>query len=255
MLKKLNSALKNPVLRLTLKATVVTGLLYLSVVGRRLFVIGYLAAAFYFYFKPFFGSKRRVGSFFVFLIVSLLAMSQLVAIAAPLKLMAAIILGMIFFFFLGAKNMVFINQPVIFDFINNFLFFLVFAVFFMADKSSWFLIKYSAAFAAIFLLFWEFVALQELRTKAEISAGPIFAKKNLFSASFSVLISQFMLATSYLPIGFLNASALCLVAVLCLKDLAINHFHGSLDRTVVLRNASLAVIFSLLIFAASKWQP
>ncbi|MFA4872121.1 MAG: hypothetical protein WC610_03665 [Patescibacteria group bacterium] len=81
------------------------------------------------------------------------------------------------------------------------------------------------------------------------------AKINLFSASLAVLISQFILIAAYLPIGFLNLAAISLVAVLALKDLTISHLYGHLNRSVILKNATMVLIFSVIIFIASKWQP
>ena len=108
---------------------------------------------------------------------------------------------------------------------------------------------------AIFLLFRNFLFFRDFQREIQAPVSLISAKINLFSVSLAVLTSQFILAAAYLPIGFLNLAAVSLVAVLALKDLTISHLSGSLNRSVVLKNATMVLIFSVIIFIASKWQP
>ena len=245
MLKKLNSVSKNPALRLAFRAIVFS--LALAFFGSsRSFGAFFLfiALAFYFYLKPFFEAKKYFFSFLIFLIAALLAISRLPAESGKWNFIAAAVFGLIFFAFLGIKNLVFISRSSIYEFLNNFVFFLVFIVFFMADKSSgWIFWGYSAAVLSFFLLFRESII---SRPGRDI---------NLFSASLAALISQFVLAVSYLPVGFLNSAAISLAAVLVLKDLTVSHLRGDLNRQVILKNATIILLFSVIVFIASKWQP
>jgi len=256
MLKKLNSASKNPALQSAFKALIFS-LILTAFYNYRSFwsFFFFIAIAFYFYFNPFFEAKRYFSSFLIFLIIALLAAGHLPITAGKWNFFTATLFGLFFFLFLGIKNLVFINRSLIYEFVNNFLFFSLFIIFFLFDKSNWFFIKYSGAFLVIFLLFRNFLFLRDFQREIQAPVSLILAKINLFSASLAVLISQFILIAAYLPIGFLNLAAISLVAVLALKDLTISHLYGHLNRSVILKNATMVLIFSVIIFIASKWQP
>ena len=215
----------------------------------------FIAVALYFYFNPFFEAKKYFSSFLIFLVIALLTANYLPVIAGKWNFFTAVLFGLLFFLFLGIKNLVFINRSLIYEFVNNFLFFSLFIIFFLFNKSNWFFIEYSAAFLAIFLLFRNFLFLRDFQREIQAPVSLISAKINLFSASLAVLTSQFILAAAYLPIGFLNLAAVSLVAVLALKDLTISHLYGNLNRPAILKNATMVLIFSVIIFIASKWQP
>lgn len=286
MLKKSNLALKSPALRLAFSPHTITNLfmffknLFFS--HYNLFGVGvkavvfslalagfynyrsfwsfflFIALALYFYFKSFFEAGRYFFSFLIFLIVSLSAIYWLPNNVGKWNLIAAAVFGIVFFAFLGIKNLIFINRPFTYEFINNFLFFSVFIIFFLSDKSStWFFFEYAAVFLAFFLLFREFIFSQETRGlilpfSLPAQAG---AKINLFSASFSFLVSQFVLTAAYLPIGFLNSAAISLAIVLVIKDLTASHLLGILNQRIILKNATILLIFSVIVFIASEWQP
>jgi hypothetical protein len=214
------------------------------------FFLLFIATAFYFYLRPFFEAKKYFFSFLIFLIVAALMVCCL--LGDNWNFIIAAILGAAFFAILGIKNLVFINRLPIYEFINNFIFFLVFVSFFISDKSSgWFFLEYLALFLAVFLLFRELISLRE----SQGHALSIPARINLFSVSLAVLTSQIVLVVAYLPIGFLNSAAVSLAAVLAFKDLAISHLRGELNRSIVLKNATIVLIFSIIVFIASKWQP
>ncbi len=248
MLKKLSSVLKNPALQSAFRAAIFSAAL-LAVYNYQSFlsVVVFVAVGFYFYLKPFSGANQYFLSFLIFLISSLFIIHySLFNIHNSLFIILySLIFGLIFFLFLGIKNLVFINRSPIYDFINNFLFFAIFIIFFMADKSSWFFVKYLIIFAAIFLLF---------REGSPTSVGSRTSRV-LIPSALAFLVLQILWAVALLPIGFFNSAALSLVVVLALKDLIVSHISGVLVRKVVLRNITMVAIFTLIIFAASKWQP
>lgn len=256
MLKKLNLVSKNPALQSALRALIFSLTLAIAYNNRSFWTFFlFIAAALYFYFNPLFEAKKYFSSFLIFLVVALLAVSHLPTAAGKWNFLAAALFGLFFFILLGVKNLVFINRLLIYELVNNFLFFSLFMTFFLFDKSNWFFLKYAAIFLAIFALFRTFLFSQNSLRRAEALSLPISAKINLFSASLAVLISQFILIAAYLPIGFLNLAAISLVAVLALKDLTISHLCGNLNRSVILKNTTMVLIFSVIIFIASKWQP
>ena len=247
MLKKLSSVIKNPALRSAFKAAVAALLLW-SANSHWSLAILFIATVFYFYFRS--GGFNYFSSFLV-LLLSVLFISYW---SPPLFwLITSAVFGILFFLLLSVKNLVFVNRRIIYHFLNNFLFATVFLDFFLADKSQLFFVKYLLVFGAIFLLFKEATFFE----KQYINVGGLAAAFNdkLMAAIFAFVVFQFIWAIVLLPLGFLNASALALVVALTIKDLMMARLSGNLDRQLVLRNITIFIIFSLIIFAASLWQP
>lgn len=245
MLKKLNSVFRNPALRLIPKGLIFAGLLIwlLSIKPVGFFsVLLFLLVSFYFYWRPLFSGRQFLGSFLTLLVVSILALRFLNF--TILGIVSGLGLGILFYWLLGIKNLVFAHRSAVYYLLNSFLFFLVFFFFFLIDKSRSFWFQYLAAGLAVFLLSKEFLSFF-------ISDFP--KRKTLAAAGFSFLVLELLWAVSLLPIGFLNSSALTLFAVLILMDFVIHHFNGTLTRKVILRNITSWIVLSIVIFAASKW--
>lgn len=208
-------------------------------------VVIYLGVAFYFYFRPVF-DNRFLYSFLVILLVPFFV------IDSPFFLFYSLFLGFLFFLLLGIKNLVFINRHQIYQFLNNFLFFLAFIIFFSSDKSQLFFSKYLILFLLSFFIFKEFLNWHFSRFESPLEMS--VQKIKVYSAVFSFLLCQFVWVSALLPIGFLNLSALMLVFVLASKDLIINHLEGKIDKNLVLKNITMVVLFGIVIFAVSKWK-
>ena len=196
----------------------------------------------YFYWRPVLASRQFFGSFLTLLIISILALKFLNF--TILGIASGFGLGLLFYWLLGVKNLIFAHRSAVYYLLNSFLFFLVFFFFFLTDKSQIFWFQYLAAGLGVFLLSKEFLYFF-------IADFP--KRKNLAAAGFSFLVLELHWAVSLLPIGFLNSAALMLFAVLILMDFIIHHFNGALTRKVILRNITSWIVLSTLIFAASKW--
>lgn len=252
MLKKLKSVSKNLALQSLSKsffgATIfVLSLLWIWERGNYSFLplAAYFGSAFYFYIYPVF-EKRFLCSFLIILLIPFFFINS------PLFLIYSLFTGILFFLLLGIKNLAFINRYQIYQLLNNFLFFLIFIAFFSADKSQLFFPKYLILFTLSFFLFkellnWNFSRFESLM---EIPAKKI----NVYSIFFSFLLGQFFWAIALLPIGFLNSAVLALVFILAAKDIIINYLEGKIDKNLVLKNITMVVIFSIIIFAVSKWK-
>lgn len=262
MLKKSNLDLKNRALRLPnkieidkalerllLKSLFFVFLLLWANVSQSIFaVIIYLITAFYFYFSPFsnLNIKKLFTSFLVVLIAPLFLSFYSLAYFSSL----AFIWGIFFFIVFGIKDDIFKNSQLIYQILNNFLLFFLFIFLFSIDKSQFFLIKYIGFFIAAFFLIKEFFIWQF----AELNIF-VAAKINIFAAVMTLLIFQLAWVIMFLPIGFLNSAALMLVVLLMLKDLAIAYLNKSLDQPLIMKNITIILIFGLIIFMASRWQP
>lgn len=272
MLKKLKSGLKNQASRLRnfspigfinlislIRPIIFVFLLFwTSQTHSFLATAVFFAGSLYFYFSsPHFsssptGSRELLSSFLIILIASfaLTFYSQ--------NLFYFLTAGILFFLILGVKNHLFRNISLIYQILNNFLLFFTLVFFFFSA------VKFTSApdkivasgfisfFFLIFFLIREFLVWQfvPLRIRRQDKT-----KINSFAAVFSFLIIQFARAIMFLPIGFLNSAALALVMALMLKDLITAHFNKTLDQFLIMKNITIVLIFGLVIFMASRWQP
>ena len=256
MLKKLKSVLKThkgSLLALACKAAIFSGLLYFSD-NYWLAMAGFLAAALYFYFQSLLNIRQFLASFLVLLVISLIVMSKLPI--ADYQLPIAGFFGFLFFLLLGIKNLIFINRQPLYHFLSGLLLLTIFICFFViGNKASSliFIFKYLAAFSAVFLLLKEFLTVsgQQLAVSSHLGSQKI----NLFSAGLSFALIQFLWAINFLPLGFLNSAALILLIALILQDFVIHYFSGTISRQLILKNITVFLILSLIIFGAADWSP
>ncbi|MEK7482118.1 MAG: hypothetical protein AAB607_02115, partial [Patescibacteria group bacterium] len=161
------------------------------------------------------------------------------------SILISLVFGALFFILLAIKNLFFINRENYYHFLNNFLFFAVFLIFFQIDKTRFFWLWYLVLFFAVFALFKEPL----------VQRNYFPSKIDLLAACLAMVIIQYAWALSLLPIGFLNSLVLMTTGALILKDLLANYLNGLLSRRIVLKNITLFAIFSLIVFIASTWQP
>ena len=251
MLNALKSASKNPVLRLAGKTAILLSVIFFVNNfwwSAALFVL----FAFYFYRRGATGDINLLYSFFVFL--GIIIISRWFIVQTWFFGIIIILSGLSFFVILGLKNLLFLKRSLFHHFLNNFLFLLAFLIFFFLDNPDFFWLKYLAIIAAMYCLFKEFLLLLPEFSEEKSLIMPISDKKAaLFSLCLAFLASQLLWADSLLPIGFLNSSAIMIVIVLIFKDLTANYFIGLLNKRLVLKNITIFVIFTLIIFMASKW--
>ena len=247
MPKKLSLVLRGNTSRSALKAAIFGLFVFLAAAGWPLTVIFIVAAA-YFYFQPFSKTRPMLSSFLILLVVSLLFVFYPFNEQWPLRLAVVLILSFLFFLLLGIKNLIFVHRQPLYHLFNNSLMFLVFVAFFLSDKSNFFALKYLLAGLAIFLLWHE-------AFRFALNLGQTAANVNLLAAGFTFLNLQFFWAVALLPLGFLNSSALLLAMVLVMKESAIHHLNGTLNRQGALKNIIIFIASIVVIFAASRWRP
>ena len=255
MLKKLKSVSRSLALQLLNKpflGAVIFGLFLLWINKNYSFfpVIIYLGFAVYFYFvlsadRSAF-KNRFLSSFLIILSVPFFI------VHSPLFFIYSLILIFSFFLLLGIKNLIFINHYQVYQFLNNFLFFLIFIIFFSSDKSQLFFLKFLVLFLSSFLIFKELLSWHFSRFESQLQIS--IQRINAYSAIFAFLLGQLVWAIALLPIGFLNLSALMLVFVLASKDLVTNHLEEKIDKNLILKNITMVIFFSIVIFAFSKWK-
>ncbi len=228
---------------LALKAVIFSGLLYF-VNGQWSMVIVFLAVALYLYFRPSLNSSQFILSFLVLLATSLLTVNLI----PHSSFLIPLFFGFLFFLLLGVKNLIFVNRQPFYYLFNGLLLLIIFTSFFWSGNSQLFFIKYLSVFFAIVFLSKEFLTF----SVAGFLNSP---KKNLIVCGMAFLILQLLWAITLLPISFLNAAGLALLIVMILQDFITHHFSGTMSRQIVLRNVTVFLILSLVIFSASKWTP
>lgn len=252
MLNALKSASKNPTLRLAAKTAIVLATLFF--VGNFWWsAVLFLAVSFYFYRRGGTSDISLLYSFAVFLAIILI--SRWLLAQNWFFGLSIILASLSFFLMLGFKNLLFLKRAFFYNILNNLLFLLAFLMFFFLANQDFFWLRYLAVTAAGYFLFKEFFLLYPMFLEGRAQIMPVSSKKaTLLSFSFAFLVSQFFWVNSLLPIGFLNSSAVLMVIVLIFKDLTSNYLNGLLDKRVVLKNITIFIIFTLIIFAASKWS-
>jgi hypothetical protein len=208
-------------------------------------VVVFILVSFYLYFRPSLNSSQFILSFLVLLATSLLIV---LLVNGQWSLVISLFFGFLFFLLLGVKNLIFVNRQPFYYLFNGLLLLVIFISFFWAENSRLFFIKYLSVFFAIAFLFREFLIFS-------INGFSNSTKKNLIVYGAAFLIFQLLWAITLLPISFLNAAGLALLIVMILQDFIVHHFSGTMSRQIVLRNVTVFLILSLVIFGASKWQP
>jgi len=158
---------------------------------------------------------------------------------------AIIFFSVLFYLILGIKEFYFIRRSRWNSIKNILLLFSVFIVYFMANKFTFFYLKYLAVFLVIFLLIKEWLFWLE----------PNFPKRyNLIAFVSAFVVLQCLWAVSLLPLGFLNSAAVMTVLIFVLSNVCTDYFKGTLDRNKIIKNFIIIVFSLLLIFFFTNWK-
>lgn len=207
----------------------------------------FLIVVFTLYFGGFFQWREFLFSFLIFVVYAL-NLSGFFSASIYLWL-GTLSFSVLFGLLLGIKNLVFINRKRALNFFSGAMYFIAAISFFVSDKTSTgsFLFNYLLSFFAFYFIFKETFRF----LKPEFSAN----KRNLISISMAFIAIEIMAVIIFLPLGFLNATALTILFVFILEDLIFYHIQGRLSRQIILKNTTILLIFTVIIFAISKWTP
>lgn len=236
---KLKSILREPRLALALKSAIFGGFLTLLKLGdfQLLPILFFLWAAFLL------SSKAHRPSFLVFLGV---AMATIKILDSALFLgLAVIFFSCLFYLIVGIKELIIVHRSVWDSFKNLLLFYAIFFLFFLTDKSSWFLAKYSAVFIADLFLIKEWILIYE---------SSFLKRVNAASLVLAFIIIEALWVTALLPLGPINSANLMVLITYILFSFTVNHFEGKINRRFVLKKITIFVLLLLLIFATSGWR-
>lgn len=138
--------------------------------------------------------------------------------------------------------------------------------FLFKDRFLWYGIANTAALFAAFLVFpalvagslwWVlpfFAVIYLLFKEAFVFFGaPQGPRVRTAAAALALIGVETSFLLGLLPLGVLNAAAFLALLSFLLRDTLIARFAGTLDRTFVLRELTVFVLFALVIFASSTW--
>lgn len=235
---KLKSIFREPRSALALKSAVFGGFLLLLKLGdfRLLPILFFLWAAFLL------SSWNYQPSFLFFLGIAM-ATAKLLESGLFLFL-AAVIFSALFYLSVGIKELLIVHRQE-WGFIKNLiLFYALFLLFFISDKSGWFLAKYLGIFLAAFFILkdWFLASESSFLKRAGVAAGVL-----------ALLDLQLLWIVGLLPLGPVNAANLMVLITYILFNFTIHHFQGQIDRRFVFRKIAIFVLLLIFIFATSRW--
>ena len=208
-------------------------------------ILFFTAVAFFLYGRPLF--EYRYDTWYAFLtMIAVSVMGMRIVSGSLLILPTLLVFSAIFYFISGIKDYLFVKRARLYFISILILFYSIFIIFFLADKSEFFFLKYVALVFASFLLLREWLA---------IIPSFHFPKRELISAAAaSFIITQLVWVVALLPIGFINASNFMLLLVFILSDLLFKHFMGSLSKEVLIQHLTFFLVLSAIIFWTSQWS-
>lgn len=210
------------------------------------------------YCRPFFQTRQFLASFLVLLVATL---------EMPYRnMLVALYFTGLYGLLLGIKNLVFLHRKQLYYLASGLLALLVCVLFFSLDRTEGFLVEYLATGLALFLIAREFFVIfgvyeaQGIAGVRESEAlelnffeNHILAKKNFIALVFAFVMLQLLWAILLLPIGFVNSSALAIMAILLIKNLAIHYVSGTFTHHLALKKIALFVSVWVIVFISSKW--
>lgn len=257
MALKLKSLLRGQLLALFLKTLIFAGFLILVKIGNFgiIPILFFLAASFWLYLNPVLNSSAYLISYAVFLSAALLLVWRLSS-EIPFLIFLALV-SVLFYLLLGIKNLFFIFRERWYYIFTLALIYFLAALYFLADKSSYFFWKTGGIFLILFLLWREF--LNNLFVNAQLgNAGdrkiPARGTTALAASVIALLIIETFWTVSLLPLNFINAANLALLAAFAITDTIRRYFNGRLSRNFILLVISIVSLVTLVIFAASSWS-
>ena len=156
-----------------------------------------------------------------------------------------LIFSAVFYLLLGIKDYFFVKRARLYFVSTLAIFYSIFNIFFLADKSELFFLKFGLVILAAFILFKEWLA---------IIPSFHFPEREFIAASVAAfLVAQLLWAVALLPIGFISSANLMLLFVFSAADLLLKHFTGTISKKFIIQHLAFFLVLSALIFWTSNW--
>lgn len=205
--------------------------------------IFFIALATLMYSRPLLEGYPTKAAFAVLLPASLLSVNF--AQGSVFFLPAVIFFSVIFYWIVGIKNFLFIKRSRLYYVSALSLFYAMFSLFFLADKSEYFLFKYGVVIFGSYILFREWLAL--------ISKFHFPQRERIAALTGAFLVAQLLWATALLPIGFINSANLMLLFTFVIAELLVNHFVETISKNFLIQLFTFSAVLFALIYWTSAW--
>lgn len=198
----------------------------------------FLVVAFYFYFIPFFQSFKLIIPFILTMLASAII---------PYGFWSAVFLGVLFFFLLGIKNLIFVDR---FDNHQTMVFLILFLIFFgfFRHFPNW--EKWTASLISLGSGLSFFFLLGEL---ADYIKGMNRSKKLFIAGIGSFLVWQAALVILFLPLNYFYQTALLFLSSAILMDIFLVYLGKKMNRTKILADFSIFFVIVVIILASANW--
>lgn len=253
MAKKLNFLFTNKQWRLVLLKVFLFGL---ALLGVRYFNFSFpVLFVFFLLFLWFYLSqlpeRRYFRISFLILIVTAFFVLRFLGYSFSLIFWETLFFSFLFYLLSGLTALTFRDRQSVYLFINTCLFLIIFLLFFSIGKSKYFLLSNVSFFLIIFLLLKEgFDFLRSLMPHSLF----IIPNSQFMSLVIAFLSLELFWIIGLLPVGFINSALLLTLFVFFMRDFALAHFSGRLNRRFIFNHFIAFIILAVLIFTASKWS-
>lgn len=157
------------------------------------------------------------------------------SIPEMLEWLLLILWAIAFFFLLGVKNLILLKRQGSYEIVHLLLVFGL-GILYLLDFLP--LVPQILLFLALSLLFREFY----------FALAPSYPQRLILAAVVEAfLLAQIAWVISFLLVNFLAGAAFMALVTFILHDLILHHLHGTLSRQIILRNATLFTILSILL--------
>ncbi len=254
MVTKLKLLFRGQRLASALKALVFGGFLELVKIGNFgiIPILFFLVAGLVLYNRPFLKSSAHLTAFLILSLVSLVILNKLNSPVLIITFLSAV--AFLFYIILGLKNLFFIYRSRWQYILGLSLFYFVFLIFFVLNKSAYFLWKEIGFVVTNFFLLREFLVFVARDAKIKDLMNRPLKKPSVIAAVITLLLVEEAWLINLLPIGFLNSANLELISVFLLVDLVRCFWQDNFVRRAILTDITIFVLTTLLIFATSQWS-
>ncbi len=165
---------------------------------------------------------------------------------------AALMLGIIFFFILGIKDLVFIRRGAAYETLIFLLFFLAFLNYFarFGAWGGWTDMGLGILVATVAALLLRGFVLYRAPEAGEWARRKRFV---LFGLA-GLLLWQWQAALLFLPLNFFYQTAILFLAAVVLAELFLAYAQGELTRRKILLHFSFLFVFVSFVLAANSWR-
>ncbi|MEK7554775.1 MAG: hypothetical protein AAB518_02210, partial [Patescibacteria group bacterium] len=214
-------------------------------------ILFFLGSASWAYLTPFENAASHRFTFLALLIASAIAISGTIH-ELWLILTASIIAYGIF----GLKARYFVYRTRIHYFVNLALTYATFFLFFISDRSQWFMPKLVLVGIAIFFSWREFFfAAREYEGSIQHlpHEGRAPRYETVLGAFFALIACEVAWTVSLLPLGAINAANLSFLAAFVMSDVLEKQITGNLSRRAILIAVTIAIFGTIFILGTSGW--